>query len=196
MGSIVAVTVDTTEVAEAYGLGGRPFVVVLVVLFVVVFLRSHATYWAGRALVRGAQVGQEKIGGPAWWQATVARMGRFAQSRAAQRGIALVHRWGPVAVVLAYLTVGVQTAVFLCAGMVRMPYTRFTAASVPGAALWAVIWGTVGLSAVYAGMALAARSPWAFAALLAAVAAVVAAFVVRSRRRRAAQPARAAAPLA
>lgn len=193
MGSIVAVTVDTTEVAEAYGLGGKPFVVVLVVLFVVVFLRSHATYWAGRTLVRGAQLGQEKIGGPAWWRATVARMGRFAQSRAAQRGVALVHRWGPVAVVLAYLTVGVQTAVFLCAGMVRMPYARFTVASAPGAALWAVIWGTVGLGAVYAGMALAARSPWA---PVVAVAAVVAAFVVRSRRRRAARPARAAAPLA
>lgn len=180
----------STDVAAAYGLAGKPFVVVLVVLFAIVLARSHLTYWAGRAVVRGAQYGQEKIAGPAWWRATVLRIGAFASSSPARRGMALLHRWGPVAVTLAYLTVGVQTAVFAGSGLIRMPYPRFTLASLPGAAAWAVIWATVGLGAVWAALALAARSPWALAGVLVALAAVVAALVLRSRRRavRAATP--------
>lgn len=174
---------DVTDVAEAYGLGGRPLAVVVLALLGIVLARSHATYWAGRVLVRGAQVGQARFRGPAWWRATVVRLGAFAQTPAAQRGVALVHRWGPVAVTLAYLTVGVQTAVFLCSGMVRMPYLRFTLASVPGALAWAVIWGTVGLSAVWAGAALATRSPWALAGAVVALGAAAVLIVVRSRRR-------------
>ncbi len=173
---------DSTDVAQAYGLGGRPFVVVLLALFAIVLVRSHATYWAGRALVRGARVGGERLGGPAWWRAFVLRMGRFASSPGARRGLTLLHRWGPVAVTLAYLTVGVQTAVFGGAGLVRMPYGRFTVASVPGAAAWAVVWATVGLGAVYAAVTLAARSPWALAGLLAVLVAA-GLLVVRSRRR-------------
>ncbi len=178
---------DTTDVAQAYGLGGKPLVIVLLALFAIVFARSHATYWAGRALVRGAQMGGERIGGPAWWRAFVLRMGTFAASPGARRGLALLHRWGPVAVTLAYLTVGVQTAVFGGAGLVRMPYVRFTVASVPGSAAWAVVWGTVGLGAVYAAVTLAARSPWALVALLVVLAGIAAVLVVRSRSRRAAR---------
>lgn len=175
---------DSTDVAQAYGLGGKPFVVVLLALFAIVFARSHATYWAGRALVRGARMGGERIGGPAWWRAFVLRMGTFASSPTARRGLTLLHRWGPVAVTLAYLTVGVQTAVFGGAGLVRMPYGRFTAASVPGAAAWALVWATVGLGAVYAAVTLAARSPWALAALLVMLAGLAGLHVARSRRRR------------
>ncbi len=175
---------DTTDVAAAYGLAGKPFVVVLLVLFAIVVARSHLTYWAGRAVVRGAQYGQERIGGPSWWRATVLRIGTFASSAPARRGLALLHRFGPVAVTLAYLTVGVQTAVFAGAGLIRMPYARFTLASVPGAAAWALIWATVGLGAVWAALALAARSPWALAAVLVALAATVAtAVAIRSRAR-------------
>lgn len=173
----------STDVAAAYGLAGKPFVVVLAVLFLIVLARSHATYWAGRAVVRGAQYGQERIGGPTWWRAMVLRIGAFASSAPARRGMALLHRWGPVAVTLAYLTVGVQTAVFAGAGLIRMPYLRFTLASLPGAAGWAVIWATVGLGAVWAGLALATRSPWALAGVLVVLAGLVAALVVRSRRR-------------
>jgi membrane protein DedA with SNARE-associated domain len=177
------VVVDTTDVAAAYGLAGKPFVVVLVVLFAIVFARSHATYWAGRALVRGAQYGQEKIAGPSWWRAMVLRIGRITASPAARRGLALVHRWGPIAVTLAYLTVGVQTAVFGGSGLLRMPYGRFTLASVPGSAAWALIWATIGLGAVWATVALAAQSPWALVALLVALAALATALVARTRRR-------------
>ena len=170
-----------TDVAAAYGLRGLPLAAVLAVLFLIVLARSHATYWAGRALVRGARLGGQKIAGPRWWRAMVARVGAVTASPAAQRGLGLVHRWGPFAVTLAYLTVGAQTAVFAGAGMLRMPYGRFTLASIPGSVAWAVVWGTVGIGAVYGAVALAARSPWALAGLVAALA-VAGALVVRARR--------------
>ncbi len=179
---------DTTDVAAAYGLAGRPFVVVLVVLFAIVFARSHLTYWAGRALARGALYGQDKLGGPSWWRGTVAHIGRFAESAPARRGLSMVRRWGPVAVVLAYLTVGVQTAVFAGSGLLRMPYGRFTLASLPGALGWALIWATVGLGAVWAALALSARSPWALTGVLVVLAVVAAALVVARARRRHATP--------
>lgn len=181
---------DTTDVAAAYGLAGRPFVVVLVVLFAIVLARSHLTYWAGRALARGAQYGQDKLGGPSWWRSTVAHVGRFAESVPARRGLSMVRRWGPVAVVLAYLTVGVQTAVFAGSGLLRMPYGRFTLASLPGAVGWALIWATVGLGAVWAALALSARSPWTLAGVLVVLAVVAAALVAaRARARRRPAPA-------
>ncbi|HEY0119942.1 MAG TPA: hypothetical protein VGC04_14300 [Cellulomonas sp.] len=175
----------STDVAAAYGLTGKPFVVVLVVLFAIVLARSHLTYWAGRGVRRGAMYGQERIGGPAWWQRMVMRLGAFASSPPARRGLSLLHRFGPTAVTLAYLTVGVQTAVFAGAGLIRMPYGRFTVASVPGAAAWAVVWSTVGFGAVWAAFALAARSPWMLAGVLVVLAALVVTLVMHARRRRA-----------
>jgi membrane protein DedA with SNARE-associated domain len=94
-----------------------------------------------------------------------------------------VHRWGPFAVTLAYLTVGVQTAVFAGAGVLRMPYLRFTLASLPGAVAWAAIWGTVGIGAVWGALSLAAGSPWGLVALGVVIAAVAAAGITATRRR-------------
>jgi len=113
-----------------------------------------------------------------------ARAQRLVQTRAARRGLALVHRWGPLAVTFAYVTVGVQTAVFVGAGLLRMPYLRFVVASVPGSVAWSAIWGTVGLGVVWGAVGLAARSPWALAGAVALVAVVVA---VALRRRRSAR---------
>ncbi|WP_136519660.1 MULTISPECIES: DedA family protein [Cellulomonas] len=172
-----------TEVVRAYGLDGLPLGAVLLVLLVVVLARSHATYWAGRAVARGARYEGEHRHGPVPWQRTVDRLARFATTPLARTGLALVHRWGPVAVTFAYLTVGVQSAVFAAAGLLRMPYLRFTVASLPGSVAWALVWGTVGLSAVWGAVALAAGSPWGLAVLV-AVGAALAVVVARARRRR------------
>ncbi|GIG39929.1 hypothetical protein [Cellulomonas phragmiteti] len=174
----------TTEAMRAYGLDGLPVAVALLSLFGIVMARSHLTYWAGRGVARGARFEGEHRHGPAWWQRTVDRTARMSATPSARRGVALVHRWGPVAVTLAYLTVGVQTAVFAGAGLLRMPYLRFTLASVPGAAAWAVAWGTVGIGAVWGALALAAGSPWGLLVLAVAAAAVVTTVVTLSRRRR------------
>lgn len=171
-----------TDAAEAYGLDGLPVAGVLGALFLIVLARSHGTYWLARGANRVAnQVGTSSRA-PRWWRRLLVRAQPWAQSPGARRGLTLVHRWGPVAVTFAYVTVGLQTAVMVAAGLVRMPYLRFTLASLPGAAAWAVVWGTVGLGAVWAAVGLAAASPWAAAV---AGAALVAAVVwgVRSRRR-------------
>jgi hypothetical protein len=113
-----------------------------------------------------------------------AQVQRLMRTGTARRGLALVHRWGPFAVTFAYLTVGLQSAVFVGSGLVRMPYLRFSVASVPGSIAWALIWGTVGFAAVWATVRLATASPWALAGVLVALAGLVTWRVVRRRSRR------------
>lgn len=184
-------------------MGGWPFWAVIAGLFVVVMARSHLFYWVGRGVTSGAArladrvpaVGDDAApdgagaGHPspsapgARGAASRARVERLLRTPTARRGLALVHRFGPFAVVLAYLTVGVQTAVFVGSGLVRMPYPRFLAASVPGSVAWAFVWGTVGLGAVWAAVRLATASPWGLAAVLLAAAALAGWVVLRRRAR-------------
>ncbi|GIG19920.1 hypothetical protein Cch01nite_06440 [Cellulomonas chitinilytica] len=169
-----------TDVREAYGLGGAPIGIAVIVLFAIVMARSHATYWAGRAVVRGAQQVHDSDSGPGWWRSTIERLERWTSTRAAQRGLDLVRRWGAVAVTLAYLTIGLQTAIFASAGLVKMRYLRFSLASIPGAIIWAVVWATVGFGAFWGALALFAASPWALLAVVVVLILVVV-WVVRSR---------------
>ena len=148
---------------DAYHLGSVPLGVAVAGLFVIVMARSHGTYWAGRGVVRGAQAVHEQEGAPGWWHATIQRLEAWTDTRSAQRGLGLVRRWGPIAVTLAFLTVGLQTAIFAAAGLVKMPYLRFAIASVPGALVWAVVWATIGFGAVWGAVSLFATSPWALA---------------------------------
>ncbi len=98
------------------------------------------------------------------------------------RAIALIHRWGPIAVTLSFFTVGLQTVVNAAAGIVRMPWIRYTLFMIPGCIAWAFIYATVGLAAFLAVAGAAAGSPWGVAAVLVAVLAVVAIVVLRRRR--------------
>jgi membrane protein DedA with SNARE-associated domain len=182
-------------------MGGWPFWAVIAGLFVVVMARSHLFYWVGRGVTSGAARLADRVpgaddasgggDGDTGRPATASRRGAAARARVerlmrtptARRGLALVHRFGPFGVTLAYLTVGVQTAVFVGSGLLRMPYPRFLAASVPGSLAWAFVWGTVGLGAVWAAVRLATASPWGLAAVLLAVAGAVAWAVLRRRTR-------------
>ena len=170
---------------DAYHLGSVPLGVAVAGLFVIVMARSHGTYWAGRGVVRGAQAVHEQEGAPGWWHATVRRLETWTDRRSAQRGLDLVRRWGPIAVTLAYLTVGLQTAIFAAAGLVKMPYLRFAIASVPGALVWAVVWATIGFGAVWGAISLFATSPWALAAAVLLLVVVVGWLVRRRLLRRA-----------
>ena len=176
------------ELLAAYGLDGMPVVLALVCLFLIVLARSHATYWAGRAVARGATSEGVARRGPPRWPRTVERTASAASRPGVQRGVRLVHRWGPVAVTLAYVTVGVQTAVFIGAGLVRMPYLRFTVASLPGAAAWALIWGTVGAGAVWAALSLGTGTLWDVLVLAVVVGLVTGALLTVRRRRRPTAP--------
>lgn len=183
-----------TDTAAQYGMDGWPVWAVITGLFVIVMARSHLFYWLGRVVAGGAAKVADRS-----WDATDAtpdpsgvrgRVLRLMRTPAAGRGLAMVHRFGPFGVTLAYLTVGVQTAVFVGSGLLRMPYLRFSLASLPGAVAWAFIWGTVGLGAVWAAVRLATASPWGLAAVLLLLAALVTWLAVRRRTRR---PASAAA---
>ena len=113
-------------------------------LFVVVMARANGTYWIGRGAAAGTRRfrSAEEASAPRW-----------------QRAQRLVHRWGPLAVVLCFLTVGIQTAVNVTAGMVRMPLKRYLPAVTLGSVAWATVYATVGLAAAQAWLAAAARWP-------------------------------------
>jgi len=161
------------NVRDAYHLGGVPVGIAILGLFVIVMARSHGTYWAGRGVVRGAQGAHHIESSPGWWHATMEKLKGWTSTEAAQKGLGLVRRWGAPAVSLAYLTVGLQTAIFASAGLVKMPYLRFTIASIPGAVVWAVVWATVGFGAVWGAINLFSASPWAFVAAVVVVAAAI-----------------------
>lgn len=194
-------------------MAGRPLWFVFAALFVIVMGRSHLFYWLGRGVFSGAvhladqatHADARRLDGPpaapdedptGRAAALRARAQRLLHTPAAQRGLALVHRWGPLGVTAAYLTVGVQTAVFVGSGLLRMPYLRFTVASIPGSIAWALVWGTVGLGVVWGAVRLAATSPWGFAAVVVLVAGVVVAVVLRRARAAAAVATEPEAPAA
>jgi membrane protein DedA with SNARE-associated domain len=170
---------------------GWPLWAVIPALFVIVLARSHLSYWLGRGALGGAERLADRAPDDTADVPTRARARvlRLMRTPAAQRGLAMVHRFGPLAVTLAYLTVGVQTAVFVGSGLLRMPYLRFAVASLPGAVAWALIWGTVGLGAVWAAVRLATASPWGLAAVLLLLAGLITWLTLRRRTRRAAAPA-------
>ncbi len=147
---------------------GEPFAVTVSVLFVIVLLRAQATYW----LARGVRAGLLKT----------SLADRVTGARTERATIAL-HRWGPPVVTLSFLTIGLQTVVNAAAGLIRMPWIRYSVAMVIGCAAWAVIYATIGIAAVEASLALAARSPWALVGVLVLAAVAVGAVMVLRRRR-------------
>lgn len=146
-----------------------PFGVALAILFGIVMIRVNVTYWLGR----GAAAGLER-----------SRLAARFHSPKAAKAQALIRRWGPFAVVLSFLTVGVQTAINFAAGAAVMPLRRYLPAAVVGSAAWAVLYATIGFAAIDAWLALAAFSPLT-GLLFLALAGGVAVFLLVRRRRRA-----------
>lgn len=110
-----------------------PAVPLFAFLLVVATLRGGATYALGRG-GRGA----------------TDRWSRLADRPSVRRSEEFVRRYGAPAVTVSFLTVGVQTAVNLAAGALRMPLTRYAPALLAGAAIWATIYVTVGLAVLEA----------------------------------------------
>jgi membrane protein DedA with SNARE-associated domain len=140
---------------------GWPVWVVFIVLFLGAFIRGNTTYWIGRAIRAGGA------------------RSRFA-GMLERPGMTRAERWvrtvGPPAVSLGFLTVGVQTAINLSAGVLRMPQRRWLPAVIVGALLWATLYTTVGLAFV---AALLGRAQWWWALIGAGLVATV---VLVSRR--------------
>ncbi|MCD6638775.1 MAG: VTT domain-containing protein [Nocardioides sp.] len=130
-----------------------PVVPLYLFLVVVAFLRGGATYLVGR----GARGAADRA-----WR-TDADWVRTGES--------VVRRFGAPAVSLCFLTIGVQSAVLLAAGTLRMPLGRFLPALLVGALLWAGVYTTVGFAVVEA--IWGSGRIWLVAAVVALVAALV-----------------------
>ena len=150
------------------GIMSLPFAWAFGILFVIVMLRSNATYWAGRGVAAGGRK---------------TRLHKYLNSASVLRAEKVIARWGAPAVAVSFLTIGFQTAVNAAAGLGRMPLRRYIPATVVGSTMWACIYATIGLAAFDAAVAAAAGSPVALAALAGIVALVVLLVVVAKRRR-------------
>ncbi len=106
-----------------------PVVPLFALLVVVATLRGGATYALGR-------------GG----RGLTDRYAEVMSRPSVQRAEGFVDRYGPPAVTVSFLTVGVQTAVNLAAGALRMPLAHYAPALFAGALIWATIYVTVGLA--------------------------------------------------
>lgn len=135
-----------------------PFVWAFLILFVIVMLRSNGTYWAGRGLAAGGRK---------------TKLQKHLDSPAVQRAEKIIARWGAPAVSVSFLTIGIQTAINMSAGLGRMPLRRYIPATVVGSIAWACIYATIGLAAFDAAIAAAAGSPMAIVLLVLAVGAVI-----------------------
>lgn len=151
-------------------IGTLPFVWAFCILFVIVMLRSNGTYWAGRGLAAGGRK---------------TKMKKYLDSPAVLRAEKVIARWGAPAVSVSFLTIGVQTAINMSAGLGRMPLRRYIPATIIGSIAWATIYATIGLAAFDAAVAAAAGSPWALLSLVLLVgAAALTTHLFRVSRRR------------
>lgn len=148
-----------------------PFGVALAALFAIVMIRVNVTYWIGRGAVAGF---------------AHTRFGASLERPKAARAQVLIQRWGPYAVVLSFLTIGLQTAINLAAGAARMPLRRYLPAALVGSVIWALLYATIGLAALEAWLAVAAASPVGAAVGVVVLAAIIVWIVVVRRRRAAA----------
>ncbi|NKX54682.1 DedA family protein [Arthrobacter mobilis] len=147
---------------------GLPLGWAVLALFGVVMLRANATYWLGRGLAAGARR---------------SRLEKRLDNNVMHRAGHLINKFGPFAVTLCFLTVGLQTAVIVSSGLARMPQRRFLPAVVLGGLIWAVVYATIGLAALAAWFTLMLESPVTAAALAVAVVVAIVWVIWRSRRR-------------
>ncbi len=148
-----------------------PFWQAFLALFAIVMLRSNATYWVGRGAIAGWRRRHSPAGGE--------REGQVERQRRAE---ALLRRLGPVAVTLSYLTVGIQTAIHLTAGVMRMPLAYYLPAAIVGSMAWAALYATIGLAVVAAWIAAEAGSWYGLLAIGALVLVGLATWLLGRRR--------------
>ncbi|MBM7503028.1 DedA family protein [Agromyces aurantiacus] len=149
---------------------GWPLPAAIAVLFVIVLLRAGGTY----ALGRGSRAGVKRL---------LERRGRMAPQLA--RAEAVIERFGSPVVALSFLTVGFQTAVNLAAGVLRMPLAKYIPALLVGGAMWATLYGVLGLATVNAILQAAERNPVAAVLSVLGVAVLLGLIEFATRRARA-----------
>lgn len=99
-------------------------------------LRSNAIFALGWASSTGS--------------ARFAKFQRVIDSPLYRRAQEFINRWGALAVVLCFLTVGFQTAVLFITGFSRMPLLRWIPAMLFGTFIWGLVYGTIGMAVLWA----------------------------------------------
>ncbi len=171
---------STEEISLPEFLRDRPIGLVFAILYVVATARGQGTYWLARVVSTKALERSEQHAPSTRWAA----FGRWLDGEGVGRGARSLQRWGVIAVPISYLTVGFQTLVLAAAGVLRVPWLRFSVAQVPGALGWALIYSTIGWAAWEAALAALAGQPLALAGVLAVLVVVVATRLSRRTARR------------
>lgn len=162
-------------------LESAPFAAIFAFFFAVVFLRTLATYTIARVVATQTLERRRPR------STLLLRVQAWSLTPSAQRGTALVNRWGVLAVPASFCAFGTKTVVNAAAGLTRMPFlSRYLPALVVGCLVHATIYATVGWAAWTAALAGATGSPWGLLAVGALVLlAVVAGLGAHRARRRA-----------
>jgi membrane protein DedA with SNARE-associated domain len=147
----------------------QPFALAALFLTAVAAVRSQCTYWLGR----GVRAGVIRA---AW--------AKRLTSDNASAGVMRLEKWGWPCIPVSFLTVGLQTAVNLSAGLIGWRWPRYTAAAVPGWIAWGCVYAAGGLAAFAALAALATGSPRLAAAVIEGLVCVVVGLIVWGRQRR------------
>ncbi len=120
-----------------------PFGLTYAIFFAGAVVRANVTYGLGRAARAGGESNE--------------RAARRLARPSVRRAETVLARFGAPVVALSFLTVGVQTAVNLAAGVLRMPLVRYEVAVAVGALAWAGIYTTIGFSVLGAWVG---QAPW------------------------------------
>lgn len=158
----------------------HPLWLVFTGLTVLAMARGQATYWVARVVTDQA-LGLAGRGDDVPMGRRRAALAAWLRGRDVSRGAHALRTWGLVAIPLGYLTVGFQTLVLAAAGVLRVPWGRFTLVQLPGALAWAAIYSTIGWAVWEATLAAVTGHPAGLIGLGSLLAVVVATVVVNRR---------------
>lgn len=141
-------------------LAGYPLHIIFMILTVAVWIRGHVVY----SVFRAATEFTLKRSCPK--NPFLAKVHKKLSDGSADYGVRIIQKWGLIAVPLAYLTIGVQTAILGGAGVLKIDRLKFGLAQIPGCLAWAAIYSTIGFALWSLMFKQAAASPLGVAVII------------------------------
>lgn len=148
------------------------------IFFGIAFLRNTIIYWVARAIAKQAT---KKITPKSKF---MQRMQVFMSGDNANKGVAMIHRWGPLAVVFSFFAPGTKTIVNTGAGLTQMRYAFYLPALIVGCSIHGIIYATIGWAAWVGMLKVAAGSPWGITALIVIIMGLGTAVIMHARKER------------
>lgn len=148
------------------------------IFFGIAFLRNTIIYWVARTIAKQAS---KKIQPSSKF---MQRMQVFMSGDNANKGVALIHRWGPLAVVFSFFAPGTKTICNTGAGLTQMRYPIYLPALIIGCSIHGVIYATIGWAAWVGMLKVAAGSPWGISAFIVIIMGLASATIWHARKAR------------